>query len=389
MADPRRDVNRPDAAQPPRRHGLLYNLLWGWPWALAGMILSSLLLSLLIEYVGITFFWPGQGAGHSEAVMNTELGWLSSEFTRSLLLSAPSVTVMKWVSTAYQWLFVDSGFMAWMKQGASADKSVIQEVDTLGRWLAHNLHDYLMATVYVTVVTLVRVTILALSVPLFVMVALVAVVEGLGRRDLRRYGAAYESSFVYHHARKSIADDIVVHCSRMSDATRLKNRLSERFSEVGLVLNAGKTNIAYIDTFKRRNVATSFTFLGYDFKVRTLKNFKGELYRKCMPGASNAAMRKITETIKKWRIHRSTAESLLYFARRYNAIVRVWIEYYGKFWSRNFNYRLWSAMQSRLLKWMQSKYRLSNRKAQRKPTLVRKEYPKLFVHWYLLRASNE
>ncbi|EFZ3246742.1 reverse transcriptase, partial [Shigella sonnei] len=26
-----------------------------------------------------------------------------------------------------------------------------------------------------------------------------------------------------------------------------------------------------------------------------------------MPGASNAAMCKITETIKKWRIHRSTA----------------------------------------------------------------------------------
>ncbi|EOA6535358.1 reverse transcriptase, partial [Shigella sonnei] len=25
----------------------------------------------------------------------------------------------------------------------------------------------------------------------------------------------------------------------------------------------------------------------------------------------------------------------------------------------------------------------------RKLTLVRKEYPKLFVHWYLLRASNE
>ena len=80
------------------------------------------------------------------------------------------------------------------------------------------------------------------------------------------------------------ADDIVVHCSRMSDATRLKNRLSERFSEVGLVLNAGKTNIAYIDTFKRRNVATSFSFLGYDFKVRTLKNFKGELYRKMYAG---------------------------------------------------------------------------------------------------------
>ena len=115
------------------------------------MVLSSLLLSLLIEYVGIAFFWPEQGAKHSEAVMNTELGWLSSEFTRSLLLSTPSVTV-------------------------------------------------------------VRVTILALSVPLFVMVSLVAVVKGLGRRDLRRYGAAYESSFVYHHARKSIKPARYIPC---------------------------------------------------------------------------------------------------------------------------------------------------------------------------------
>nr|WP_249542310.1 hypothetical protein [Escherichia coli] len=30
--------------------------------------------------------------------------------------------------------------------------------------------------------------------------------------------------------------------------------------------------------------------------------------------------------------------------------MRGWIEYYGKFWSRNFNYWLWSAMSSHLLK---------------------------------------
>ena len=56
--------------------------------------------------------------------------------------------------------------------------------------------------------------------------------------------------------------------------------------QVGLTINEEKSQIVYIDTFPRWNVATSFTFLGYDFKVRTLKNFKGELYRKCMPGAS-------------------------------------------------------------------------------------------------------
>jgi hypothetical protein len=58
-----------------------------------------------------------------------------------------------------------------------------------------------------------------------------------------------------------------------------------------------------IDTFEPHNVATSFTFLGYDFKVRTPRSSKGELFRKCMPGASMKAMRRMVDTIKHWRIH--------------------------------------------------------------------------------------
>ena len=184
------------------------------------------------------------------------------------------------------------------------------------------------------------------------------------------------------------ADDIVIHCSRMSDAVRIRGQLAARMKHVGLTINEEKSQIVYIDTFPRWNVATSFTFLGYDFKVRTLKNFKGELYRKCMPGASMKAMRRITQTIKSWRIHRSTAADLRVFAQRYNAVLRGWIEYYGKFWYRNFSYRLWSAMQSRLLKWMKAKYRIAIRSAQHRLALARAENPQLFAHWYLLRASN-
>lgn len=184
------------------------------------------------------------------------------------------------------------------------------------------------------------------------------------------------------------ADDIVIHCSRMSDAVRIKQQLDERFAAVGLTINEEKSKIVYIDTFERRNVATSFTFLGYDFKVRTLKNYKGELFRKCMPGASMKAMRRIVQVIKHWRIHRSTAEDIKGFAQRYNAVVRGWIEYYGKFWYRNFSYRLWSALQSRLLKWMKSKYRISVRQAERKLNQARRDNPTLFAHWYLLRATS-
>jgi hypothetical protein len=184
------------------------------------------------------------------------------------------------------------------------------------------------------------------------------------------------------------ADDIVCHVSRMSDANRLRQQLKERFAEVGLQINEKKSKVVYIDTFQRRNVDTCFTFLGYDFKVRTLRNYKGELYRKCMPGASNKAMRRITQTIKDWKIHRSTADSAEVFAKRHNATLRGWIDYYGKFWYRNFSYRLWNAFQSRLVKWAKAKYRISTRKAERKLALLRREKPDLFAHWHLLRASN-
>ncbi len=184
------------------------------------------------------------------------------------------------------------------------------------------------------------------------------------------------------------ADDIVIHCSRMSDAVRIRTKLAERLKQVGLAINEEKSQIVYVDTFQRRNVPTSFTFLGYDFKVRTLKNYKGELYRKCMPGASMKAMKQITHTIKHWRIHRSTVDDLTVLARRHNATLRGWIEYFGKFWYWNFSYRLWSVMQSRLIKWLKSKYRISTRRAEHRLALARKETPQLFAHWYLLRASN-
>jgi len=192
----------------PREHGLLYNLVWGWPWKLVGVILASLMVSLVIEYVGIAFFWPEMGAAHSQAVMNTEFGYLSSDFTRSLLLSEPAATVTRWVTDAYQWAFVDSGIIGWIQQTYQAEmnsgNAVSRNPKGSTSWPGNYRQQYMLATVYVSIVTLIRVTIIALSVPLFVLVIGVAVVEGLGRRDLRRFGAGYESSFLYHRAKRLI-----------------------------------------------------------------------------------------------------------------------------------------------------------------------------------------
>nr|WP_310615681.1 TIGR03747 family integrating conjugative element membrane protein [Pantoea cypripedii] len=191
-------------SRPVRRPGILANLLWNWPWALVGVVLSSLFLSLLMEYIGIAFFWPEAGATHSEEVMKTELGWLSTEFTRSLLLTAPSETLLHQIMSVYNGLLACSGWLQSIGNG-----SVYQPVTWIS-WLLGYLHEYLMATVWITIITMIRLMILLLSLPLFVMVVLVALVEGLGRRDLRRYGAGYESSFVYHHAKKLVKPVAVV-----------------------------------------------------------------------------------------------------------------------------------------------------------------------------------
>jgi RNA-directed DNA polymerase len=184
------------------------------------------------------------------------------------------------------------------------------------------------------------------------------------------------------------ADDIVCHCKSMKEALALKAAIKARLESVGLAFNEEKSTIAYIDTFQRWNVKTSFTFLGYDFTLRILKSPKGELFRKCMPGASKRAMRKMTKTVRGWKMHRSTVDSIEVLATRHNPTLRGWIEYYGKFWYRNFGYRLWSVVQSRLLKWIKSKYRLSSKEAEHRLSLIRRERPKLFAHWYLLRAEN-
>ncbi|OWO79750.1 integrating conjugative element membrane protein [Photorhabdus luminescens] len=208
--------NTKSPQMPPKKSGPLKTVLWDMPWMLISFLLVSLFFSLIVEYLGIAFFWPEQGERHSQQVMITESGWLSKEFTRSLLLSEPAIKLNIGLKWSYQWVFVDSGALDWINQQhtvqARSHYEMAQELNDGSVWLAQNLRKYLLATVYVTITFIIRLTILVLSLPLFVMVIGVAVVEGLSRRDLRRYGAAYESSFVYHHAKRFVKPAFCVPC---------------------------------------------------------------------------------------------------------------------------------------------------------------------------------
>lgn len=95
----------------------------------------------------------------------------------------------------------------------NSGNGVVNGLNTWRVWLTQVTREYLMATLYVTQVFLMRVTILMLSIPLFVLTALVGIVDGIVRRDLRRYGAGYESSFLYHHAKRLVKPALFIPCA--------------------------------------------------------------------------------------------------------------------------------------------------------------------------------
>lgn len=184
----------PVQTQPSAKNGLI-----GAPLSLVGKtvaaLLGSLLFSLILEWIGIIFFWPEQGAEHSHIVMNQELNWFADNVTRSLLMTDPVGKLETVLHQTWQWIFIDSGFIPKLEQlHKKPDNEWIRWIDI-----------YIQATVYVTLTFVLRIFILLLTMPLFLLAALVGVIDGLVRRDIRRFGCGYESGFIYHHAKRAVA----------------------------------------------------------------------------------------------------------------------------------------------------------------------------------------
>lgn len=67
-----------------KKKGLFYYIN-----AVLAALLGSLILSIILEWLGIAFLWPEEGHLHSQKMMLTELGWLSDSLTRGLFYHSP------------------------------------------------------------------------------------------------------------------------------------------------------------------------------------------------------------------------------------------------------------------------------------------------------------
>ncbi|CAD5998956.1 MAG: TIGR03747 family integrating conjugative element membrane protein [Escherichia coli] len=179
--------------QPVRRTGLL-----GWiallPGVLVGFCLGAWMLAIALEWLGDAFFWRNTCASHSEQVLQA----------------------------TWQWWRVSAGAPVWLVEDLAIVSDTLQKgsaalIASLNGqsglfWteaVTAVIRCALLSSENITLTFLLRLTILLQVLPLFVLTIIIGLVDGLVRRDLRRFGAGHESGFVYHHARRMIVSSLV------------------------------------------------------------------------------------------------------------------------------------------------------------------------------------
>ena len=188
------------------------------------------------------------------------------------------------------------------------------------------------------------------------------------------------------------ADDIVCHCVTERQARDLWRALERRFKACGLRLHPAKTRVVYCKDSNRRGrfPDQSFTFLGYEFRPRRAKNRQGQLFVAFTPAISRKAAKSIRQTVRSWRLGRRSSQTLEEFSDQYNAVIRGWITYYGRFrkWD---TYAALRSIDWHLVRWAMRKYKRFRGKWLRAYYWIRdwaRRNPNLFAHWPQLHGIN-
>ncbi|ENZ7681742.1 DUF4400 domain-containing protein [Klebsiella aerogenes] len=179
---------------PVRRPGLL-----GWiallPGVLVGFCLGTWMLAIALEWLGEAFLWRNTCASHSEQVLQATWQWWRGSAGAPVWL----VENLAIVSDALQ-----QGLAALIASlNGQSGLFWTETVTTVIRCA-------LLSGGNVTLTFLLRLAILLQALPLFALIIFVGLIDGLVRRDLRRFGAGHDSGFVYHYGRGMIFSCLLV-----------------------------------------------------------------------------------------------------------------------------------------------------------------------------------
>src|SRR6478735_1916050 len=129
--------------------------------------------------------------------------------------------------------------------------------------------------------------------------------------------------------------------------------------EGGLELHPEKTKIVYCQDSDRKgqHEHIQFDFLGYTFRPRRAKNYRGKPFISFLPGVSNRAAKAIKATIRAWRLAATrNNQSLEDLARLVNPSVSGWVNYYSRFY-RSALTPVLRHLERALIRWACRKYK--------------------------------
>ncbi|MDO5055669.1 MAG: TIGR03747 family integrating conjugative element membrane protein, partial [Pasteurella oralis] len=113
----------------------------------------------------------------------------------------------------HHWLFIKTGIQTWLSTPTTGlpplnfremDWETVKNTNWMA-YLVFYVRAYVESTLYVIIIFIIRLMIIVLTSPLFILAGIVGFVDGLVKRDLRKFGVARESAFKYHHAKRTIA----------------------------------------------------------------------------------------------------------------------------------------------------------------------------------------
>jgi len=190
-----------------QKSSLFWRILGGCFYLMV-LVVMAWLFSIVIEWIGMVFFWPEQGIDHSREMFLTELTYLNDGFTQNFMGSRP-VNMAIWMSATIQyWIFewtrlVD--LVEWSMHPPPNASELRIDWAIFTQWA----NKYFTAAMQSTQVFGVRLAVAILCLPAFVMVGTAALIDGLVERELRREGGGNESSFVYHNVKPLMRPTII------------------------------------------------------------------------------------------------------------------------------------------------------------------------------------
>ena len=183
------------------------------------------------------------------------------------------------------------------------------------------------------------------------------------------------------------ADDGLLHCKSRKQAEYVMALIRRRFKECGLEIHPQKSRIVYCKDANRmeEHEEVSFDFLGFTFRPRRCVSEKHGVHPNFLPAISRSSMKAINREIRSWHLQLKNDKSLVDLANMFNAKLRGWFTYYGRFYPSALR-RIWRNVNGYLVRWVRRKYKrfaFHKKRAWKYLRRLAHMNPRLFAHWEL------